>query len=302
VADQGLRGDRVGVERQREEEEQLQGDLVGAQLGGAGAGGHPGSHQERHLEHRGPQQEVPADDELGPDGGRAWPPGDVLADERPEEQARGQRLPGHVSHGRTDQAQPDGVHQQRAQHEAEQGPGQHVAHRTAELLHPAQPAVAGQRDQQQRGAEAGDAQPVLPGLGDLARPAGQHPGERTGEKLEEHEDDETQAERQPGGLHALGDGTGAVTGAGPAGRTRGRAVGEKVQQRGRPGQQPAADGEPAQGDGAEIPHDRCVDEQIERLGGENDERRKREGDDGRGALRDHDAGTTGTAGIVVRSP
>ena len=77
VADQGLRGDRVGVEHQREEEEQLQRDLVRAERRRPDAGRHPGGDEEGQLEHRGAQQQVAADDQLGAQGARARPPGDA---------------------------------------------------------------------------------------------------------------------------------------------------------------------------------------------------------------------------------
>jgi hypothetical protein len=101
-----------------------------------------------------------------------------------------------------------------------------------------------------------------------------------GPDLEEHEDDETEGQRQPRGLHALGDGARPVTGTRAAGRPGGRAVGEEVQQRRRPGEQPAADGEAAEGDGTQMPDDSGVDQQVERLGREDDERRNGEREDG----------------------
>ena len=156
-----------------------------------------------------------------PQGGRAGPPGGPLAHQRADEQRRGDRLAGHVGDGRADQPQPGRVHQQRAEHEADQAAGEHVAHRPAQLLHAAQPAVAGQRDQQQRRAEPGDPQPLLPRLGDRTGAAGEQPGQRAGEQLEEQRARQAEPDGQPGGLHALGDRAGAV--AGPA-RRAARAV------------------------------------------------------------------------------
>ena len=66
---------------------------------------------------------------------------------------------------------------------------------------------------------------------------------------------------------------GAVAGPGAAGGTGGRAVGEEVQQRRGPGEQPAADGEAAEGDGVQVPDDGGVDQQVQRLGRQDDERR-----------------------------
>ena len=92
-----------------------------------------------------------------------------------------------------------------------------------------------------------------------------------------------QAQREPGGLHALGDRPGPVSGPGPAGSTGGGAVGEEVQQPGGPRQQPAADGEAAERDGAQVADDRRVDQQVQRLGRQDDERRHGQGEHRRGA-------------------
>ena len=76
-ADQRLRGDGERVEHQRGEEPQLQGDLVGADRGGAEAGGDGGRGQEAGLEGDAPDQQVPAEHELLADhagGGAAATP------------------------------------------------------------------------------------------------------------------------------------------------------------------------------------------------------------------------------------
>jgi hypothetical protein len=168
-------------------------------------------------------------------------------------------------------------------------------------LDAAQPAVAGERDQQQRGAETRDPEPLLPGLGDGARSAGQHAGERTGEELEEQQDDEPEAEGQPGGLDPLGDSSGTVTGAGTAGGPGGGAVGQEVQQRGRPRQQTPADGEPTERDGAEVTHDGGVDQQVERLRRQHDQRRHGEREDGRAATHSTLSSARRAATVASRS-
>ena len=122
LADQRLGGDRVGVEHQREEEEQLQRDLVRAERRRAGAGGDAGGDEERQLQDRGAQQQVAADDQLRRDGRGTRPPAGALPHEGTDEQARGERLPGHVGDRRAHETQPGRVHQQRAEHEADQVP------------------------------------------------------------------------------------------------------------------------------------------------------------------------------------
>ena len=238
-----------------------------------------------------------------PQGDRARPPVGVLAEERPHEQRRGERLPGDVGDRRAHQPEAHRVHQQGAEDEAQQAARQHVADRAAQLLDAAQPAVAGQRDQQQGRAEPGDAQPLLTGGGDVARRPGQQAGERPGEELEQQPGRPGPRPGQPGGLHALGDGAGPVAGPGAAGGAGRRAVGEEVQQGRRPGEQSPADGQPAERHGAQMPDDGGVDQQVQRLGRQHDERRNGEGEHRRAAVmsRDHGAGPR-RAVDVVRAP
>jgi hypothetical protein len=285
VADQGLRGDGVGVEHEGQEEPQLQRDLVGTQRGRAGAGDHRGGGGEGELQHRRPDEQVAAEQQVDTQRRGPGPPVDAQAAELPPEgqaeERRGHRLAHHVGHRGADQPEPRGVDEQRAQHQADQAAGQHEPDGSAEVLHPAEPAVAGEGEQQQREPGAGDPQPLLGGGGDRAGPAGEQPGERSGEQLEHPRQEDAETEGQPAGLHALGDRTGPVAGSRAAGGPRGGAVREEVQQRGDVGQQPAADRQPAQRDGAEVADDGGVDEQVERLGRQHDQRRRRERGDRR---------------------
>src|SRR3954470_19495198 len=121
--------------------------------------------------------------------GRHGPP----SRERPDEQRGGQRLPRDVGDGGADETQPRRVHQERAEDEAQEAACQDVAHGSPQLLDAAQPAVAGERDREQRRAEPRDAQPLLPRLGDRARAAGEQPGERSGEELEQQYDAESES-------------------------------------------------------------------------------------------------------------
>ena len=86
-------------------------------------------------------------------------------------------------------------------------------------------------------------------------------------------DADAEAEGEPGRLHALGHRTVPVAGPGAAGGARRRAVGEEVQQRRGPGEQRAADRQPAERHGAEVADDRGVDEHVQRLRRQHDERR-----------------------------
>ena len=91
------------------------------------------------------------------------------------------------------------------------------------------------------------------------------------------DDGEPSARAEPGGLDPLGDGAVPVPGAGATGRAGGGAVGEEVEQGRRPRQESSPDGEPAERDRAEVPDDRGVDQQVQRLGREDDERGNGEG-------------------------
>jgi hypothetical protein len=171
------------------------------------------------------------------------------------------------------------VHQQRAEHQPHGAAGDDVAHRGAQLLHAAQPAVPGLRDEQQRRAEAGDPQPELAGRRDRPGSSGHRAGQRAGQALEDGDDDQAERQGQPGRLHALGHRTGAVSRTSPSGGAGRRPVGEEVQQRRRPGEQAAADRQAGQRDDAQVPDDGGVDEQVDRLGREHHQRREGEGED-----------------------
>ena len=96
------------------------------------------------------------------DRGRPGTPAHPLPRQRAEEEHRRHGLSGDVRDGRAGEAEPGRVHEQGAEDDADQAARQHVADRPAQLLHPAQPAVPGEGDQEQRHPEGGDAQPLLP--------------------------------------------------------------------------------------------------------------------------------------------
>jgi hypothetical protein len=142
VADQRLRGDGVRVEHQGEEEEELERDLVGTQLGGTGPGGDPRGDEEGQLEDRRPQEQVPADDQLAQYRGPTRLPADPLSHESADEQGGGQRLAGHVGERRPAEAEADRMDEHRAEDQAEQASGEHVADRAVQVPDTAKPAVA----------------------------------------------------------------------------------------------------------------------------------------------------------------
>ena len=84
------------------------------------------------------------------------------------------------------------------------------------------------------------------------------------------------AEREPRRLYAFGDRRRPVTGTEPAGGPAGGAVGEHVAEPGRERQHAAADGEAGERRAAQVPDDGGVDQHVERLGGEHDQRRQRQ--------------------------
>ncbi len=275
-ADQGLRGDGEGVEHQRGEEPELQGDLVGADGGGAEAGGDGGRGQEAGLERQPTDQQVPAEHQLLADHAGPGSQRHPLGDQGGGEEHPAERLRDDVGHRRADQTQPAGVDQQRAEQRGEQVGAEHEEQGAAGVLHAAQPAVAGGGEQQAGSAEGRDPQPLRGGVGDLATTTGEGTGERAAAELHADRDQQTDTERQPGRLDAFGDGGGPVTRAEAAGRAPGGAVGDHGADPGGERHDRAADGERGERHPAEVTDHGRVDQHVERFGGEHHEGRQGE--------------------------
>ena len=208
----------------------------------------------------------------------------------------GDRRPGHAPPGRVDE--------HRAEHRRHHVGQQHDADRGAGVLHAAQPPVAGDDDQHERQPAHRDPQPELGrGLG-RGRATGEDPGERPGERLPDAHADDAQQHREPRRLRALGDGVLDPAGAVPARGPRRRAVLEEAADHGDERQQRARHPDPAERDLAEVTDDGRVDQDVQRLGGEHDERRPGQGEQPAGAGdrgRAHATGASSSRYITTRS-
>ena len=100
------------------------------------------------------------------------------------------------------------MHEHHAGHRRHAVAREHVAQRPGGVLDAAHPAVARQGHQQQRSADQRHPQPAHRGLRDHAAVA-ERVGDRPHDQLPDAEHDRADGEREPRGLHALGDGVGA---------------------------------------------------------------------------------------------
>jgi hypothetical protein len=196
-----------------------------------------------------------------------------VADQGGQEAATGQRLCDHVGDRRAGEPPPGGIDQQRAEDGGEDVRAEHEQQGQPGLLNAAHPAVAGRGEEQPGGSERGDAQPAGGGFGGgrITREGG---GQRSGEGLGEHGQQDAGGQREPGGLDPLGDGRGAVTGPEAAGGPSGGAVRHQRAEPDGHRHDGAADGDRGERNAPEVPDDGGVDQHVERLGREHDERRQ----------------------------
>ena len=219
-ADQRLGGDRQRVEHQRGEEPQLQGDLVGAERGGAEPGARRRSRTGSWPGTPRPGQQVPAEHELlarsraGRGRSDTRSPTSAAANSTAAE-----RLRDDVGHRRADQAQPAGVDQQRAEHARRAGSGR--ARSTAGGGCPARRAASRCRRRRAAGrARRGPRSAASCAAASATSPAPPARVRASGAAADLHADRDQQAdaEREPGRLDALGHRGGPVTRAEAAGR------------------------------------------------------------------------------------
>ncbi len=274
-AHERLRGDRHGVQRQCREEPQLHADLVRAEGGRADTRRDGRRREGADLERAAAQNEVAVGDQLlgheRPVDAQAHP----LAAQRGDEQGARDGLGDDVGPRRADQAEPGRVDQDRGQGGRDQEREGHEPHGALGVLHRAHPALARTRDQEEGRAEDRDAQPLGGGSGD-GRGVAHRRGQGPREELDEHDHRQARGESDPGALHAFGDGPGPVARAEAARGAGGGAVGEdRPDERGE-AHEGSAQRETGQRDRPEMPDDGRVDQEVDRLGGEDDERRQRE--------------------------
>ena len=269
--DHHLPGDRDRVEHEREEDEQLEGDLVRGERGRADAGEHRGGDEE------GGEQRGRADRDLAADLHQRADPREVgrlpprRARLHPHEGRAHPHLGDHGAPRRAGEAPAEAVDEQHLEHHVDRMGGDQDVQRRAQVGDPAQEALAGRREHEERRAERGDPQVARRLLEDLALPAHQH-RDRAGERDRGEQQHDADDEAEPQRLRAEPRRLLLLPGAVQARDARRGAVGEEVEDRERGGQRGRRDRERRELERAEMADDRGVDEQVERLGGQRAER------------------------------
>ena len=251
---------------------------MGADRGGAEAGGDRGRGQEAGLEGDAPDQQVPAEHQLladqpGAGAAAATRSRTSAADEQAAgEGLRDRRWPPPSRPGR---ARPGRPAAGRAPRRAGWGRARSSSGRRVSWMPRSQPlpAAASSRPgapsaaMRSHCAAASATSPAPPARVRASAPA-----------AELHGDAPPAPRRQgePGRLHALGHRRGPVAGPEAAGRPPGRAVRDDGAEPGGERHHGAADGERGQRHPAEVPDHRGVDQDVERLGGEHHEGRQGE--------------------------
>ena len=163
------------------------------------------------------------------------------------------------------------VDEPQLEHEVDDLRGDDDEQRRAQVVDPAQVALAGQRDERRDEAERADAQVAGGELGGLALAA-----EQRDERVGQHEAGERERDPDRGGqpqrLRGQLAGAGGVARAVQARDLGRRPVREKEAQRDERREHRGGDRERRELDRPEVPDDRRVDEQVQRLGRERAER------------------------------
>ena len=191
--------------------------------------------------------------------------------------ARCDGLRQHVGDRGAGDAHVEPVDQERRRGRAGGVRAQQVHERPAHLLDAAHPALAGQRDEDERCAERGDAQPLHGGVLRSLVVARDEPAGRLGDELEGEGEHDAEQHGDPRGLHADADRIVAPARAEQPRRARRRPVGQEVAEPGDVREQRAADRDAGELLRAEVADDRGVDQHVQRLRGERAQRRQRPG-------------------------
>ena len=276
-ADHHLRGDRQRVEQEREEDEELEGDLVRGERGGADAGEHGRGDQERAEQGAGAHRDLGPDADQRAHAGqqRRLEPGAALHLHEGEAHAG---LGDHRAPRRAGEAPAEAVDEQHLEHHVDRVRGDEDDQRRAQVADAAQEALAGGGDHEERRADRGDPQVQHGAVGDLVLAAHQpHGAGRQHEGGDEQH--EAEEERQPERLRAEEGGLAVAAGAVQAGDLRGGAVGEEVEDREAGREHRRRDRQRGELRRAQVADDRRVDQHVERLGRERAQRRDGEGED-----------------------
>lgn len=204
--------------------------------------------------------------------------------QRPQEQCRPYRLGADVGDGRADQPEPARVDEQRAQHGGQPVRDQDDHDRFTGALNPAHPPVARQDEQHTGHPHDRDAKPGFGRRLHRATPAREQSGQRAGEQLADRDHADADPDREPGRLHPFAHRVRSATGPEPAGGPRSRPVFDERAEDREHGHQRRPHPEPGQRARAQMTDHSGIDEQVQRLGGQDGEGRhgQREQPTGRG--------------------
>jgi hypothetical protein len=279
AADDHLSGDRDCIEEQREEDEQLERDLVRPDLGVA----HP--REDRRGDEKRRVQRGRPDEDLAADAHHR----SHLLQARP---ARGRTRPKELtrereSHARLRDRRPrrrsgdppvEAVHERQLEDDVEHVCDDDDLERAAQVGHSAQVALPAECDERRGQPHRGDAEVherVVTGLSVPAECAQQ----RGAGRFADDEQREPDRKRRPERLRRQARRPIVVSGPGRARHDGGRSVREEVEDRERPGEDGSGEPERCELRAAEVADDRGVDEDVQRLGGERAERRQRQPQD-----------------------
>ena len=183
---------------------------------------------------------------------------------------RGAVLREHGAPGRARDAEVERVHEEQLDQQVG-GVGEHGDHeRGLGVLHAAQVARARQREQQRGRAEDADAQ-VRHREGRHAGRRAHHVDDHRRQREAEHREHEPETDREPAPVDPALRRVLAVAGAELAGHPGRRAVGQEVEHAERGGQHRSGDGQAGERPGPEMPDDRGVGQEVQRLGCERAE-------------------------------
>lgn len=282
AADHRLSGDGERVERQPEEQEHLERDLVGGDVVVADARRDCSGGEERGQQRAGTDHEPASDTGRRTDPRGLWPHRRMLAAHRASDNRhvgeRGTVLRKDRPPGRPRDPKIEAVHEEELDDDVRRVRHHGDYERGARVLKAAEIAGAGQGDQQGRRAEDAEAQVRLRERVDARRcPHRVDDDGREGQP--QHREADAEAGGQPDAVDAvLGRGAPVPRPDLAGDRARGR-IGEEVEDRERRRQHRARDRQPGERVRAQMPDDGGVDEDVERLRRQGPERGQRQPDD-----------------------
>ena len=278
-ADDDLSGDRDRVEHEREEDPDLERDLVRAEL------------RVTHPAHRRPGQQERADqggradEHVLPERQEATGKAEheaTLGGPDPPREERGEAdahrgLRDRGSPGRAHDPETEPVDEDELEDDVEEVPRHEDHERRRQICGATKEPLRSQREEHGRDPDGDDPQVRLPEPGRLAFDSDEG-DDRTGERGEDEREADADREGEPGRLCPESPGRRALSCAAGSRDLRGRPVLEEVEHREHPEHRRGGP-ERRQGLSAEMPDDRGVHEDVERLCRQSAERRERQPED-----------------------